>query len=132
MKNRKKGVSLRLFSLSVLLIALSFILSGCQGFGSITGKVVYEGECRSGNIVEKVIKGEQMKMCCFISGEDQREVRSCKSDDMKYSETTVVESGIITQIKVSYPYEGMRCKDVYGRLKATDPLELVPELSNCS
>lgn len=128
----KKSNYSRLFGLFILLVGSSLILSGCQGMDAITGNVVYEGECRSGNIVEKVIKGEQVEMCCFVSGEDEREVRSCKSDDLKYSEVTMVENGVITQRKVSYPYEDMQCKDVYGRMQATDPLEMIPELSSCS
>jgi len=120
-------------SIFLLLVFSSIVLSSCSDL-TITGNVVkeFEGTCLEGNIVTKIIKSQEIEMCCFISNDVQREIRSCKSDDFKYSELTIIEQDMITQRKVVYPMNNMTCQDVYGRINELDNLELISDLSSCS
>lgn len=119
--------------LFMLIFASLFVLTSCSDL-TITGNVVkeYNGNCNGGNIITKVLKSQEIKMCCFNSVQDNREIRSCKSDDLLFSELTIIEDNLITQRKIVYPLEDMICTDVYGRLNPTDTLELISDLSSCS
>lgn len=116
---------------SVLVLTMMFSLTGCS-IADITGKVIHGDRCAGGEEKTKIIKGEKIDMCCFFSETSSREVESCNSYDMDYSEVTVTEGSFIVQRKVVFPMEGMKCTDVYGRTTREEKLHLITELSQCA
>lgn len=120
---------LALFSL--LLISV-LMLSACSMSG-ITGKIIAgQDKCENGAIVEKVMKGKTLTMCCFSSSSENKEVEICNSFDGDYSETTIFENSEMSQRKVSYPQGDMMCSDVYGKIPGTEELVLIEDMSKCT
>ena len=128
----KKGIASNASKIILItLIASILLVSGCSMSG-ITGKVIAgQDKCINGAIVEKVLKGHTIGMCCFSSANENKEIEICNSFDFDYSETTIFEDSEITQRKVSYPQGDMTCTDTYGKLPGTNDLILIEDLSTC-
>jgi hypothetical protein len=116
-----------------LLIISIVLLPGCS-LSEVTGNLISgpgKDECINGAIVDKVMKGDTIKMCCFASESETKEIEVCNSFDFLYSETTVFIDSEISQRKVTYPIRDMSCTDTYGKLPGAKDLALIEDLSTC-
>ena len=129
-KSSETEKTLRIALYSLLTVSL-LLLSACSMSG-ITGKVIAgQNRCENGTVVQKVMKGHTIEMCCFSSSSDTREMEVCNSFIDGYSETTIFENSEITQRKVTYPQGKMICTDIYGKIPGSKDLSLIEDLSRC-
>jgi hypothetical protein len=130
-KNTKIASNALRITLFAMLITSVIVLSGCSLSG-VTGNLISgQDKCINGALIQKVMKGNTINMCCFSSADENKEIEICNSFDLLYSETTIFEDSMMTQRKVSYPQGKMICTDTYGKLPGTDDMVLIEDLSTC-
>ena len=132
MENPVKPIRATSFSIFIMSVLIMSFLSGCSSIKSITGNVIADKDkCINGDVIEKVLKGETMQMCCFSSSNEEKEIEVCNSFDFDYSETTIFDNFTMSQRKITYPQGKMTCTDVYGRLPGEKDLALIEDMSTC-
>lgn len=133
MKLSIKSVNFIIFSLIIL---SSIFLSACEINNSITGNIVHDFsdsslKCYDSEYVSKIIKGNELGMCCIEYFDENSKYEICESLDSLFSEITIYDYDEIVQRKVIYPFDNSSCVDVYGKINEENNLVLIENLSYC-